>query len=201
MTVCFCTLPCFFIPALLLSVFGLWTNTEKRRTKEKITTHTDRLRECREGWREYESKCYFFSTDTKTWTEANAYCIEQGSNLMSIQDIQERVRGFNTHDCKIFWIGLNDLVIEGVWEWSDGKPFIEYLSYVYTASRFEILFAERSRKHYSCLFRYWMSGQPDNFNEMEHCGEVVGYDFGHWNDDNCSNKRKYICKYINGKKT
>ncbi|XP_023194031.1 macrophage mannose receptor 1-like [Xiphophorus maculatus] len=128
--------------------------------------------QCREGWREYESKCYFFSTDTKTWTEANAYCIEQGSNLMSIQDIQERLWVRTQIGIEIFWIGLNDLVIEGVWEWSDGKPFIEYLS-------------------------YWMSGQPDNFNEMEHCGEVVGYDFGHWNDDNCSNKRKYICKYIN----
>ncbi|XP_014906843.1 macrophage mannose receptor 1 [Poecilia latipinna] len=128
--------------------------------------------QCREGWREYESKCYFFSTDNKTWTEANAYCIEQGSNLMSIQDIHERLWVRTQIGTEIFWIGLNDLVVENVWEWSDGKPFIEYLS-------------------------YWMSGQPDNYNEVEHCGEVVGYDFGHWNDDNCSNNRKYICKYIN----
>uniref|UniRef100_A0A672YE31 C-type lectin domain-containing protein n=1 Tax=Sphaeramia orbicularis TaxID=375764 RepID=A0A672YE31_9TELE len=47
--------------------------------------------QCQAGWREYEDKCYLFSTDTKTWPLANAYCLEQNSNLMSIQDIHERV--------------------------------------------------------------------------------------------------------------
>uniref|UniRef100_A0A3Q2EAN7 C-type lectin domain-containing protein n=1 Tax=Cyprinodon variegatus TaxID=28743 RepID=A0A3Q2EAN7_CYPVA len=139
--------------------------------------------QCREGWREYEDKCYFFSNDTKSWEEANAYCIEHTSHLMSIQDIHERVR-MQTQvrlwvrtqiGTEIFWIGLNDKIVEGVWEWSDGKPFIEYLS-------------------------YWMSGQPDNWND-EDCGELVGESFGQWNDENCNSKRKYICKYINGKET
>lgn len=50
---------------------------------------------CRPGWREYESKCYFFSTDTKTWSEANLFCQRQQTNLMSIQDIHERVRHYH----------------------------------------------------------------------------------------------------------
>lgn len=29
---------------------------------------------------------------------------------------------------EIYWMGLNDEVVEGVWEWSDGSHFIEYLS-------------------------------------------------------------------------
>lgn len=45
-----------------------------------------------------------------------------------------------------------------------------------------------------------MSGQPDNWND-EDCGELVGESFGQWNDENCNSKRKYICKYINGKET
>ncbi|KAK5617685.1 hypothetical protein CRENBAI_001663 [Crenichthys baileyi] len=128
--------------------------------------------QCREGWREYEGKCYFFSTDTKSWMEANAYCLEQNTNLMSIQDIHERLWVRTQIGTEIFWIGLNDKIVEGVWEWSDGKPFIEYLS-------------------------FWMSGQPDNWNDAEDCGQLVGSNSGHWNDENCNNKRKYICKYIN----
>uniref|UniRef100_A0A3B4V093 C-type lectin domain-containing protein n=1 Tax=Seriola dumerili TaxID=41447 RepID=A0A3B4V093_SERDU len=111
-------------------------------------------------------KCYFFSTDTKSWMEANAFCLGQNSNLMSIQDIHERY----------YWIGLNDQVTEGVWEWSDGSPFIPYLS-------------------------YWMQGQPDNWGDEpgEDCGQVVGSSFAQWNDENCNVKRKYICKHINRK--
>lgn len=48
-----------------------------------------------------------------------------------------------------------------------------------------------------------MQGQPDNWGDDpgEDCGEVVGYNFGQWNDENCSVKRKYICKHINRKST
>lgn len=48
--------------------------------------------QCQQGWRENEGICYFFSIDTKSWDEANAFCLEQNSNLMSIKDIHERVR-------------------------------------------------------------------------------------------------------------
>uniref|UniRef100_A0A3Q3II69 C-type lectin domain-containing protein n=1 Tax=Monopterus albus TaxID=43700 RepID=A0A3Q3II69_MONAL len=136
--------------------------------------------QCQPGWREYQNKCYFFSTDVKSWLEANELCLEQHSNLMSIQDIQERVRCPNMWvrtqiGQEIFWIGLNDRVVEGVWEWTDGSPFIETLS-------------------------YWMPGQPDNWGSDpgEDCGQVVGYSSGHWNDETCSAKRKYICNSLAG---
>jgi len=47
--------------------------------------------QCQQGWREYKNKCFFFSTDTKSWPEANAFCLGQYTNLMSILDIHERV--------------------------------------------------------------------------------------------------------------
>ncbi|XP_047200502.1 macrophage mannose receptor 1 [Hippoglossus stenolepis] len=127
--------------------------------------------QCQPGWREYESKCYFFSSDTKSWLDANAFCLEQNSNLMSIQDIHERLWVRTQISTDIYWFGLNDRVSEGVWEWSDGSPFIEYLS-------------------------YWRDGQPDNWND-EDCGQVVGSGFGQWNDEDCSVARKYICKHLN----
>uniref|UniRef100_A0A3B3BI40 C-type lectin domain-containing protein n=1 Tax=Oryzias melastigma TaxID=30732 RepID=A0A3B3BI40_ORYME len=91
---------------------------------------------CQPGWRQNDGKCYFFSTDTKSWFDANNYCMEQNSHLTQI-------------GTEIYWMGLNDEIVEGVWEWSDGSPFIEYL--------------------------LWGQGQPDNWQGNEHCGEVVGY--------------------------
>nr|XP_040053507.1 macrophage mannose receptor 1 [Gasterosteus aculeatus aculeatus] len=130
--------------------------------------------QCHPGWRENANNCYFFSTDTKSWMEANAFCLEQNSNLMSIQDIEERLWVRTQIGTESHWIGLNDRAVEGVWEWSDGSPFITYLS-------------------------YWISGQPDNWGEEpgEDCGQVAGANFGQWNDENCGVKRKYICKHVN----
>ncbi|KAK2888177.1 uncharacterized protein [Channa argus] len=130
--------------------------------------------QCQANWREYENKCYFFSTDVKSWMEANAYCLEHNSNLMSIQDVNERLWLRTQISTEIYWIGLNDQIIEGTWEWSDGSPYILYLS-------------------------HWLPGQPDNWGDDpgEDCGQVVGYSNGQWNDENCNAKRKYICKHVN----
>ncbi|XP_074546917.1 uncharacterized protein LOC141805663 [Halichoeres trimaculatus] len=130
--------------------------------------------QCLEGWREYENKCYFFSTDTKPWLEAQAFCLEKNSNLMSVQDIHERLWVRTQIGTEIYWFGLNDRAVEGVYEWADGDPFIPYLS-------------------------YWAPGQPDNWGAEpgEDCGQILGGSFGQWNDENCNIKRKYICKHVN----
>ncbi|XP_029301044.1 C-type mannose receptor 2-like [Cottoperca gobio] len=130
--------------------------------------------QCQPGWREYENKCYLFSADKKSWTEANAFCSSQSGNLMSILDIHERLWMRTQIGTEIYWIGLNDHVSEGVYEWSDGSPFIPYLS-------------------------YWKTGQPDNWGDEpgEDCGQVLGANDGQWNDENCNAKRKYICKHVN----
>ncbi|XP_076014518.1 uncharacterized protein LOC143007034 [Genypterus blacodes] len=127
--------------------------------------------QCKPGWRLNDDKCYLFSSDIKSWMEANAFCLSQQSNLMSIQDIHERGWLRTQIGEEVFWIGLNDRITEDVWEWTDGTPFIELIS-------------------------YWLQGQPDNYNN-EDCGQVLGTHFGQWNDENCDVKRKYICKYIN----
>uniref|UniRef100_A0A8C9Z2U5 C-type lectin domain-containing protein n=1 Tax=Sander lucioperca TaxID=283035 RepID=A0A8C9Z2U5_SANLU len=127
---------------------------------------------CQQGWREYNNKCYFFSTDTKSWMEANAYCMGLNTNLMSIQDIHERVRSC-VNDFLIqlsptgisLWMGGHDSVTEGGWEWSDGSPF-RYIR--------------------------WSTGNPDDY-YGEDCLSIL-INNGYWNDDNCESKRGYICK-------
>lgn len=109
--------------------------------------------QCEEGWRPYEERCYYFSSDMKSWHDALEDCVSKGGNLMSIQDLHERVRRLNVNftSCRrenkhlsclcsvqtwvhtqigtsIYWIGLNDVASEGNWEWSDGSVYYPYLS-------------------------------------------------------------------------
>uniref|UniRef100_A0A3B3Z743 C-type lectin domain-containing protein n=1 Tax=Periophthalmus magnuspinnatus TaxID=409849 RepID=A0A3B3Z743_9GOBI len=103
--------------------------------------------------------------------KANNICQRQHSHLMSILDIHERLWVRTQVGTEIYWIGLTDQITEGVWEWTDGSTFLPYLA----------------------------QGQPDNWNDNEDCGQVVGESNGQWNDENCDAKRRYICKYIEGK--
>ncbi len=52
--------------------------------------------QCQQGWREYEHTCYYFSIDEQSWMEANQFCLEQNSDLMSIGNFHERVRSDDT---------------------------------------------------------------------------------------------------------
>lgn len=141
--------------------------------------------QCQQGWRENEGKCYFFSSEEKTWFEAQSYCLEQHGHLLSIRDIHEMVRMTAAHPFKgvwemggwcapcrpdtlslltfiflggkkcfqlwlrtqvgseIYWMGLNDYAAEDVWEWSDGSPYYEYLSYVPPPPPFPLLLQRR----------------------------------------------------------
>ncbi|XP_029108920.1 perlucin-like protein [Scleropages formosus] len=130
--------------------------------------------QCDQDWRPYNERCYFFSVDTKTWSDAQADCEGKGSNLMSILDIHERTWLRTQLGSNIYWIGLNDIVSEGVWEWSDGSVYYPYLS-------------------------YWKSGQPDNWDDNEDCGQAQGESNGQWNDEPCNTRRRYICKRLNRK--
>ncbi|XP_072570731.1 uncharacterized protein [Paramormyrops kingsleyae] len=128
--------------------------------------------QCDPGWRPYEEKCYFFSVDTKSWSDAQADCEGKSSNLMSILDINERTWVRTQVGTDIYWIGLNDIVSEGVWEWTDGSVYYPYLA-------------------------YWKPGQPDNWGDDEDCAQIIGANNGQWNDEPCSVRRRYICKRPN----
>uniref|UniRef100_A0A671KKV4 C-type lectin domain-containing protein n=1 Tax=Sinocyclocheilus anshuiensis TaxID=1608454 RepID=A0A671KKV4_9TELE len=63
------------------------------------------------------------------------------------------------------WMGAHDSITEGGWMWTDGSPF-RYIN--------------------------WASGNPDDYYN-EDCLSIL-INSGAWNDDNCENKRGYICK-------
>ncbi|KAG9332129.1 hypothetical protein JZ751_015813 [Albula glossodonta] len=46
---------------------------------------------CPEGWKLWRSKCYYFSTDWKTWRESHKYCTQQGADLVIIESKEEQI--------------------------------------------------------------------------------------------------------------
>uniref|UniRef100_A0A672LRA8 C-type lectin domain-containing protein n=1 Tax=Sinocyclocheilus grahami TaxID=75366 RepID=A0A672LRA8_SINGR len=124
--------------------------------------------QCEEGWRSYDERCYFFSSDMKSWHDALEDCVSKASNLMSIQDIHERTWVRTQISSSIFWIGLNDVASEGNWEWSDGTDF-----------------------------QPWETNQPDNWQNNEDCVHIRGtehQDTGKLNDLPCSSTYPFICQ-------
>ncbi|KAJ8392135.1 hypothetical protein AAFF_G00079410 [Aldrovandia affinis] len=79
-------------------------------------------RPCPEGWEQNNSKCYYFSTERKSWKDSCSDCLKRGANLVIIESIEEQdfISKHTTEDH--YWIGLSDSEREGTWLWVDGTP-------------------------------------------------------------------------------
>uniref|UniRef100_A0A8C4M970 C-type lectin domain family 4 member E n=1 Tax=Equus asinus asinus TaxID=83772 RepID=A0A8C4M970_EQUAS len=75
---------------------------------------------CPLNWVHFQSSCYFFSSNTMTWTASLKNCSYMGAHLVVINTQQEE---------KEFYIGLTDQVTEGDWQWVDGTPLTKSLSF------------------------------------------------------------------------
>ncbi|XP_045567498.1 C-type lectin domain family 4 member F-like isoform X2 [Salmo salar] len=126
---------------------------------------------CQEGWRYFDSRLYFLSSEKKTWKESRQDCLERGADLVMINSREEQTFLFNLH--MRAWIGLTDSVTEKTWKWVDGT---------------------------SLTTGYWGTGQPDNgrlFSGQEDCVEIYyGQDdpVKTWNDDICGTNHNWICE-------
>ncbi|MGH0137945.1 UNVERIFIED_CONTAM: hypothetical protein FKN15_030372 [Acipenser sinensis] len=65
------------------------------------------------------SKIYFLIEEGKTWTEAQQYCREHHTDLVSIKSASENEDLVKKAQGKPFWIGL----FNNPWKWSDGGDF------------------------------------------------------------------------------
>uniref|UniRef100_A0A3Q3G138 C-type lectin domain-containing protein n=1 Tax=Kryptolebias marmoratus TaxID=37003 RepID=A0A3Q3G138_KRYMA len=124
---------------------------------------------CDQGYLLYGNFCYHFEIeDVKNWRDAEARCVSEQGHLVSFQR-QEELSFLTviqqTPTGISLWMGGHDSVTEGGWEWTDGSPF---------------------------RYIHWNTGNPDNYNG-EDCLSIL-INSGYWNDDNCQNKRGYICK-------
>ncbi|XP_062134646.1 C-type lectin 37Db-like [Drosophila sulfurigaster albostrigata] len=118
------------------------------------------------------SKYYYIEKNEKVnWFQAANRCTAIGGHLISFKNQHEidaikKILPPSTD----YWIDINDLANEG-----------EYVS-VATGSRASYLI--------------WRSGQPDNYNKIEHCGEINSNIY-QMNDFSCSKEQLFICEFRN----
>ncbi|XP_012707552.2 hepatic lectin isoform X1 [Fundulus heteroclitus] len=131
---------------------------------------------CRQGWGNFQGRCYLLSTATATWQRAEDQCKTLGGHLLVLNNEEEldyisRIVEIKYH----YWIGLVERQHEGEWSWVDGTD-------------------------YDSTPKFWDQGQPDNwaFRENgEDCGQLHGSlkrKLKLWNDADCSLLYRYICE-------
>ncbi len=110
-----------------------------------------------------------FCFKQRGFTDAEADCVAQGGHLASIHDQatqDEVVNGAYSVLGGEWWIGLQDLVSEGSFEWTDGTPLD---------------------------FQLWNDGEPNNAGE-EDCAHLASWAGGLWNDIPCDVPAYYVCQ-------
>ncbi|XP_032364346.1 galactose-specific lectin nattectin [Etheostoma spectabile] len=105
---------------------------------------------CPLGWTQFNSRCFSFNFQGKSWIDAENFCKAAGGNLASVHSEEEQVflKTFIKQvsgEYRRTWIGGSDSVQEGVWMWSDGST-LDY--------------------------KRWILGQPDNYSGNEDCLEM-----------------------------
>ena len=112
-----------------------------------------------------------FCDHPRSWAKAKEICENRGAQLTYIKGPLEQaalvavIPGIFNTHV---WIGLNDLDKEDQFVWADGSlP----------------------------SFEAWYGGEPNNWGNNEDCTEMRK-DFGYlWNDRNCNNQLRFICRY------
>ncbi|XP_061074414.1 CD209 antigen-like protein A [Conger conger] len=90
--------------------------------------------ECPQGWEQFYSKCYYFSTERKSWKDSRRDCLRRGADLVIIESDEEQEFITNSTFQRAFnWIRLSDWGTESTWLWV-GEPLLRrrfFLGYPY----------------------------------------------------------------------
>ncbi|XP_061778196.1 macrophage mannose receptor 1 [Nerophis ophidion] len=131
---------------------------------------------CASGWtpvaaRNVCFKLYKKKSDLKkTWHEARDFCRAIDADLMSIHSSQD-LSNAQFHSSDAAWIGLSSLGTNEGFIWTDGSPY---------------------------GYENWGYGEPNNYNDNEHCAEVQFYYGRHWNDRHCEVYNDWLCQIQKG---
>ncbi|XP_033102168.1 C-type lectin lectoxin-Phi2-like [Anneissia japonica] len=134
-----------------------------------MNVHAD---ECPNSWSLYEDRCYMAIHEEMTWDYGQVHCESMQAHLVTITSVDENefVRDLFSGCLFSFWIGYNDKITEGNWEWVTGEPKV---------------------------FEDWPYGEPSN--QEEDCAWLLAYCtfFGmadHWDDKQCDRPMATVCE-------
>ena len=115
---------------------------------------------------------FWFSQFTRTWYQARSYCRRLWGGRGRLASINNNAVNnwlyHNGNRAAHMWHGANDLSREGHWKWDDNCPM---------------------------TFKRWNHREPNNYHN-EDCGHFVGNAGGKWNDINCNNRFRFVCKKV-----
>lgn len=113
---------------------------------------------------------YAFCDNDATWIGARNSCTDLGMHMLTINDAAENSWVASTAGTGHWWMGYTDQVTESFFEWEDGSP---------------------------AFYLNWATGEPNDANGNEDCGEIYA-NTGVWNDDDCASAQPYVCETETG---
>ncbi|KAL6481107.1 hypothetical protein MHYP_G00091870 [Metynnis hypsauchen] len=114
---------------------------------------------------ESEKSSYILIKEAKSWYNAQSYCRERYTDLVSVRNQTENQRILDLAKMSVnnsLWIGL----FYDSWKWADQS---------------------------ASSFRYWASTQPDNCGGSQSCTAVFMAEQGRWHDMNSNSQLPFVC--------
>ena len=166
-------------PVILIGLAGLFTHV---------------CAECPNGWKENPTnkKCYgaFESGEETSWTLAESNCQKFGGDLTPLVDASEKnfvyEQIINRRSYDYYWIGLNDLVKPGSYEWvttdgSDPPP----VSWTFWSDGLDPVGGSEpsNNRDKRCTYALFSDHLPGDYGTQ-----------GKWVKGKCEQKFKYVCR-------
>ncbi|KAK7496690.1 hypothetical protein BaRGS_00012097, partial [Batillaria attramentaria] len=172
---------------------------------------------CRQEFPEqFQSSCFYFSSERLTWGKAQSQCLRRGGKLAEPKnaEVSQFLMNFaeNQGQEQGYYLGGNDLERKGQWVWASDDGNIVYTDwgenqpdndikeescdYFFGATREGLDKWVWSSDNSTVTFTDWAEGEPNGRPGGEHCLEMKkGTDYK-WNDVACMYHRNFVCEEI-----
>ncbi|BFZ21778.1 hypothetical protein BsWGS_24817 [Bradybaena similaris] len=127
---------------------------------------------CQPGWERFGDSCYAFSRDRWWFPWSWSWCRAFGGNLLEINSYDEFawiVKELGRRRFHHTWLGASDMFTEGTFRWMTNYEPVDKVS-------------------------FFLPGQPNNIDGVEHCLAMAGDGGYYWADDECWHKMRFVCE-------